>query len=88
MVRKARRVTATSAFTPAKEHGRVQTRWLIVLVLMGPAVLLVGSALLIGSLFLPWYHTDPRYDHYPPDLQPVVPIQSHDGRTLGWFVWA
>jgi hypothetical protein len=55
---------------------------------MGPAVLLVGSALVIGSLFLPWYHADPRYDHYPPDLQPFVPMQSFEGFALLWFVLA
>jgi hypothetical protein len=55
-------------------------------VLMGPAVLLLGSALVMGSLFLPWYHADPRIDHYPPDLQPFVPMQPFVPGDLFWLV--
>jgi hypothetical protein len=76
---------ATGASTPPDEHGRVQARLSFVLLLIGPAVLLVGSALVIGSLFLPWYHADARYlvgDPYPSDFQPVVPMQSFGGANL------
>lgn len=76
---------------PADEHDRVQARRSFVLLLIGPAVLLLGSALVIGGLFLPWYHADARYlvgDPYPSDFQPVVPMQSFYAGDLYWFVLA
>jgi hypothetical protein len=82
---------ATGASTPADERGQVQARLSFVLVLIGPAVLLVGSALVIGSLFLPWYYANPRDlvgDHYLPDFQPFVPMQSFGTGDLFWFALA
>jgi hypothetical protein len=60
-------------------------------VLLGPVVLFVGSALVIGAVFLPWYHADARYlvgDPYSSDFQPFVPMQSFDGSDLFWLVLA
>jgi hypothetical protein len=82
---------ATGASTPADEHGRVPARLSFVLLLIGPAVLLLGSALVIGGLFLPWHHSDARYlvgDPYPSDFQPFIPMQSFDGSELFWLVLA
>jgi hypothetical protein len=79
---------ATGASTPADEQGRVHARRSFVLVLLGPAVLLVGSALVIGGLFLPWHHADARYlvgDPYPSDFQPFVPVQSLSTSRNDWF---
>jgi hypothetical protein len=82
---------ATGAAPPADEKGRVLARRSFVLLLLGPAVLLVGSALGIGGLFLPWYHADARYlvgDPYPSDFQPFVPVQSLYDGDLFWLVLA
>lgn len=76
---------------PADEHDRVQARRSFVLLLIGPAVLLLGGALVIGGLFLPWYHADARYlvgDPYPSDFQPFVPVQSLYDGDLFWLVLA
>jgi len=77
---------ATDASTPADERGQLQVRRVVVLI--GPAVLLAGCILVIGSLFLPWYHADPRYlvnDPYPGDLLPFVPIQSFNVEDVFWL---
>lgn len=61
------------------------------MLLIGPAILLVGSVLLLGSLFLPWHHADARYlvgDPYPGDFQPFVPMQSFSAGDLYWLVLA
>jgi hypothetical protein len=82
---------ATGASTPADEQGRVQVRRSFVLVLIGPAVLLVGSALVLGGLFLPWYHADARYlvgDSDPSDFQPFVPVQSLYHGDRFWLILA
>jgi hypothetical protein len=51
----------------------------------------VGSALVIGGLFLPWYHADARYlvgDLYPSDFQPFIPMQPFNGSDLLWLTLA
>lgn len=73
----------------ADEPERAPARRSFALLLSGPAVLLVGSALVIGSLFLPWYHSDPRFlvgDPYPSDFQPFVPMQSYNFIDQYWPV--
>jgi hypothetical protein len=48
----------------------------------------VGSALVIGGLFLPWHHSDARYlvgDPYPSDFLPFVPVQSFSTNGNDWF---
>jgi hypothetical protein len=75
---------------PADEHGRAQARLSFVLLLIGPAVLLVGSALVLGGLFLPWFHYDTPYlvgGRYSA-LQPFVPMRSFIAEDLEWFVLA
>jgi hypothetical protein len=79
---------ATTPSPPADEHGRVQARLSFVLLLIGPAVLLVGSALVIGGLFLPWYHFYLGGDGYLNAFQPFVPMQSFHAEDLYWLVLA
>lgn len=82
---------AAAPTTPADEHERVQARLSSLLLLIGPALLLLGCALVLGSLFLPWYHSDARYlvgDPYPSDFQPFVPMQPFDAVDLYWLVLA
>lgn len=82
---------AAAPSTPAGEHERVHARLSFVLLLIGPAALLLGSALVLGGLFLPWHHSDARYlvgDPYPSDFQPFVPMQPFDAADLYWLVLA
>jgi hypothetical protein len=82
---------ATAPSTPGGEHDQVQVRLSFVRLLIGPGVLLLSSALVIGSLFLPWYHFDARYlvgDPYSSDSQPFVPVQSFYAGDLIWLALA
>jgi len=81
---------ATTPSPPADEHGRAQARLSFVLLLIGPAVLLVGSALVIGGLFLPWRHfyVDGTGRGLVAFQQPFVPMQSFPADDLYWLVLA
>jgi hypothetical protein len=79
---------AAAPSPPADEQDRVHARRSFVRLLIGPAVLLVGSVLVIGGLFLPWDHSDARYlvgDPYPTDFEPFVPMQSFYAGYLFWL---
>ena len=75
---------ATTPSPPADEHGRVQARLSFVLLLIGPAVLLVGRALGSGGLFLPWrhYYVDGTGQGLIAVQQPFVPMQSFPADDL------
>jgi hypothetical protein len=91
IVWKGQLVMASTPSPPADEHERVQARRTFVLLLIGPAVLFLGGAFVVGGLFLPWYRSDARYlvgDPYPSDFQPFVPMQSFSAADLYWLVLA